>query len=313
MADEPTSIWMYNPSFAVAVLATVLYGLVFLFISYLTLIKYRAWFFTCVVVGAAIEVAGYALRCYSIKNPTDVGPFAATLSLVVLAPVLVAAGNYLLIGRLIRAVLDPVRTGHRVFGVPGRLLTRIFVSIDIVSFFVQAAGSSVSSSVNWVGSTADVGINILIGGLVLQAAAFGFFLGILSRFYYLAKKKGVVDGLAPVGWEKVVGAVYVSSTLIMIRCIYRVAEFTEGVEGYAFLHEWMFWIFESVPMLIAIGVFCFRHPSAYLGRDGARSRIRVKSVGGETGDVEEAATELRRSHHGRRPSHHSHHSRHSHH
>ncbi|KAK4119037.1 RTA1-domain-containing protein [Parathielavia appendiculata] len=309
MADAPSSVWMYSPSFAVAVLATILYGLVFLAIFYLTFIKYRAWFFTCVVIGAAIEVAGYALRCYSVKNPTDVGPFAATLSLIVLAPVFIAAGNYLLIGRLIRAVLDPVRTGHRVFGVPGRLLTRIFVTIDVVSFFVQAAGSGVASSVEWVGSTADVGVNILIGGLVLQAAAFGFFLGILSRFYYLAKRKGAVDLGAPAGWENVVAAVYVSSILIMIRCIYRIAEFAEGVDGYAFRHEWIFWIFEAVPMIVAIGAFCFRHPSAYLGRDGARSRIRGKS--GETADVEEAATELRRSHHSRRPSHHSHHSRRS--
>jgi hypothetical protein len=63
---------MYSPSFALAVLASILYGLVFLSIFYLTFIKHRAWYFTCVVVGAAIEVAGYGLRCYSIKNPTTV-------------------------------------------------------------------------------------------------------------------------------------------------------------------------------------------------------------------------------------------------
>jgi hypothetical protein len=89
-----------------------------------------------------------------------------------------------------------------------------------------------------------------------------------------------------------------------------VAEFAEGVEGYAFRHEWVFWIFESVPMIIAIGVFCVWHPSAYLGSDGGKSRIRGKT--GKIGDSEEGATELRSSDHSRRPSHHSHHSHRSH-
>ncbi|KAK3299541.1 RTA1 like protein-domain-containing protein [Chaetomium fimeti] len=288
MADEQSSIWPYDPSFPVTILATVLYGLVFLAIFYLTVIKYRAWFFTAVVVGAAVEVLGYALRCYSIKQPTQVGPFAASQTLIVLAPVLIAAGNYLLIGRLIRAVLDRARTRHRVLGIPARLLTRVFVGCDVLSCLVQASGSSISSSVQWVGTTAEVGVYVLIGGLVLQAVAFAVFLGILARFWYLATRKGgCLAGDAPVGWERVVLAVFVSSVLIMIRCIYRVAEFAEGIEGYSFTHEWLFWVFESVPMLIAIGVFCVFHPSAYLGRDGASRKV------GEPGDSEQAATELR--------------------
>jgi len=73
--EAPTSIWMYDPSLALASLATALYAGVFAAIFYLTVIKYRAWFFTCVVFGAAVEVAGYATRIYSIKNPLEiVGP-----------------------------------------------------------------------------------------------------------------------------------------------------------------------------------------------------------------------------------------------
>ncbi|KAK1759565.1 RTA1 like protein-domain-containing protein [Echria macrotheca] len=287
------SAWMYPPSLALAILATILYGIVFLWLTHQTLIKHRAWFFVCVVLGAAIEVAGYAIRCYSIKNQSNIGAFATTLSLIVLAPVFVAAGNYLLISRLIRAVLSFSETGHRVLGMPGRLITRVFVGFDIVSFLVQCAGSGVASSTEWAGNTARIGVFILIGGLSLQAVAFLFFLSIFSRFHYLATRKGQAAAHAPVGWEKVVRAVYVSSFCILIRCIYRVAEFAEGVDGYAFRHEWMFWIFEAVPMLIAIGIFCFYHPSAYLGRDGAKSRIVGKT--GYSGDSEASAVELGRS------------------
>ncbi len=131
---------------------------------------------------------------------------------MVLAPVFVAAGNYLLIGRLVRAVLP--ESNHRVFGVHGRLLTRTFVGFDILSFLVQVSGSGIGSSVEWVGSTAQTGIYVLIGGLALQAVAFSFYLAILTRFYFLAKRYARVE--APLGWQKVVMAVYVSSVMILV-------------------------------------------------------------------------------------------------
>lgn len=63
---------MYNPSFALAIIGTIVYSIIFLVISYLTLIKYRAWFFIVVVIGSAIEVAAYTLRAYSAKNQSEI-------------------------------------------------------------------------------------------------------------------------------------------------------------------------------------------------------------------------------------------------
>lgn len=140
------------------------------------------------------------------------GPFVATLSLIVLAPVFVAAGNYLLIGRLIRAVLPA--NSQRVFGIHGRLLTRIFVLCDVISFLVQCAGSAVASSEDWQGPTGETGVHILIGGLAFQVLTFCSFMVIFARFHVLALQRSVVD--APVGWRKVVTAVYLSSTMILV-------------------------------------------------------------------------------------------------
>lgn len=52
--------------------------------------------------------------------------------------------------------------------------------------------------------------------------------------------------------------------VLQIRCIYRVVEFAEGIDGYTFTHEWVFYVFETVPVIFAIGVFCVWHPGAYL-------------------------------------------------
>ncbi|CAG7564901.1 unnamed protein product [Fusarium equiseti] len=268
MADQ-VSIWMYDPSFPLAVVGTVVYGIIFLILAYQTLIKYRAWFFIVVVVGSAVEVAAYSLRIHSVQNQSEITPFVMTLTYTVLAPVLIAAGNYFLISRLILAVLPPSR--HRILKIPGRRLTPIFVGCDIVAFLIQGSGSGIASSDNWQGEMERIGVKVLIAGLSFQLVAFTLFLCVFRRFHVLANRMAV--DTAPKGWEKVVLSVYISSILIMVRCLFRVIEFAGGRDSYALSHEWLFWIFESLPMVGAIGIFCIYHPGKYLGRHGARFKV----------------------------------------
>lgn len=70
MADSD-NVWLYEPNVPLAIIASIIYGILFLAIAYLTFIKFRAWWFTVVVIGAAIEVAGYVFRTYSAKNQTE--------------------------------------------------------------------------------------------------------------------------------------------------------------------------------------------------------------------------------------------------
>ncbi|RGP69352.1 hypothetical protein FSPOR_4741 [Fusarium sporotrichioides] len=211
MADQQ-SIWMYNPSFPLAIIVTVIYSSIFLVLAYQTLIKYRAWFLIVVVVGSAIEVAAYNLRIYSIQNQSEITPFVMTLTYTVLAPVLIAAGNYLLISRLILAVLPP--SHHRILKIPGRHLTPIFVVCDIIAFLIQGSGSGVASSDNWQGKMERIGVKILIAGLAFQLVAFLLFICVLRRFHSLAGRMAIES--APKGWQKVVLSVYISSVLIMV-------------------------------------------------------------------------------------------------
>jgi hypothetical protein len=135
-----------------------------------------------------------------------------TLSLVVLAPIFVSAGNYLLIGRLIRAVLPADR--HRVLGIPARVLTIFFVTCDVISFLAQSSGSGIASSDDWSGPNERTGRLILIGGLAFQAAAFSLYLCVVRRFHVLANRLEVET--APAGWRKVMTAVYISSSMILV-------------------------------------------------------------------------------------------------
>jgi len=40
-----------------------------------------------------------------------------------------------------------------------------------------------------------------------------------------------------------------------------------GIEGYPFANEWPFYVFEAVPMLFAVTIFCLWYPPAYVPRN----------------------------------------------
>ncbi|OAA51759.1 RTM1-like protein [Metarhizium rileyi] len=225
-------VWMYNPSVALAIIGTVV-AIRPHFHSHHLLdvlpVQSMVRYFTVVVVGAAVEVAGYVLRAYSAKNRTIlVVPFVLTLNFTVLAPVFIAAGNYILISRLIRAVLPP--SHHRILGVPGKRLTPIFVICDIVSFIFQG---------QWF---CDRQLRVLAG------------------------REGEDWSICP-HWRTCLPARRLWA--VPVRCIYRVCEFAEGTNGYAFRTEWPFWVLETLPMTDAIGIFIIYHPSRFLGENGA--------------------------------------------
>lgn len=71
MADD-WSLYFYNPSVPLAAIGIVVYTIICITITYITLVKYRAWYFFPVVVGAVVEVAGYVTRMYSVKNERDI-------------------------------------------------------------------------------------------------------------------------------------------------------------------------------------------------------------------------------------------------
>lgn len=74
MADaaEDWSVWLYEPSLPLAIVGTIMYAAVFVWITYLTAFKYRSWYFVCVPIGASLEVVGYAMRCHSTQDHQNI-------------------------------------------------------------------------------------------------------------------------------------------------------------------------------------------------------------------------------------------------
>ncbi|KAF2004809.1 hypothetical protein P154DRAFT_425786, partial [Amniculicola lignicola CBS 123094] len=153
--------------------------------------------------------------------------------------------------------------------IPARLLTRTFVIFDILTCFTQASGSSIAGAGDWKGEEAEVGTNVLICGLSLQVATFGWFLSIVGRSWTMTRFR------RPFWCRLLILASLCSGGIdyLQIRSVYRAIEFALSIDGYPFRHGWILYVFEARLMLLAIAVFCFVHPAKCLDSKGKDERF----------------------------------------
>lgn len=57
------------------------------------------------------------------------------------------------------------------------------------------------------------------------------------------------------------GALYVSSVLILVRSVVRVVEYIQGMDGYILSHEAFLYVFDGLLMFLVLLVFVLVHPS----------------------------------------------------
>ncbi|RLL97347.1 hypothetical protein CFD26_107063 [Aspergillus turcosus] len=266
---QENSIYFYNPSLGASILFTIIYIIPLIYQSYMTFIFPRKSqtphpnYFIPAVICAALEVAGYAVRCASVQKPADVALYTVSSTVIVIAPVFLCASLYMLLGKL---ETSPADGGNKkpesfVFGGSGRWLPWVFVTLDILAVLTQGSGSGIASSGNCEGSTKDAGIGVLIGGLVLQVVTFAVYLLIMIWFHWRAMAGG---HQLEHGVRMVMKGVYIGGFFIMLRSIYRVFEFAFGIDSYMFTHEWPLYVLEAVPMLVALMVLGWFHPARWL-------------------------------------------------
>jgi hypothetical protein len=112
--------------------------------------------------------------------------------------------------------------------------------------------------------------------LSLQAALFGTFGLIAAQFHYRAVKAKVLSK----DLQVVLKVLYVSATIVTIRCIYRLVEYIMGWDSAVYKNEIFFWIFEAVIMFLNTALLNAFHPgkrlprsnSVFLDRDGVTER-----------------------------------------
>ena len=111
-------------------------------------------------------------------------------------------------------------------------------------------------------SNIQIGQNTIVAGLFVQMISFGCFLLLAVLFQIRISKIPTPESMSDlIPWRKHLAALYAASVLILIRSVFRVAEFIQGNDGFILGHEWFLYIFDSVLMLGVMLIFNAVHPS----------------------------------------------------
>lgn len=183
------------------------------------------------------------------------------------APVFICAAVYV---TLSRTYVFPVLTP---FGIPSLTLSRritfldrslsrvnpkffvwFFIPCDIISLVFQAAGGALSSTGN---GGSNLGVNMSLFGLSFQVFTLVIFIGFSADYLirYYRRNNGFSTHLAnPRNFKIFLFFLWAAIIFILIRCVYRIDELSEGYDGALFHNEPVFYGLESVMIILA--VFC---------------------------------------------------------
>ncbi|KAK3697954.1 hypothetical protein LTR37_017178 [Vermiconidia calcicola] len=259
--DASQSVYGYAPDLASTVFFLVLFALSGL--AYLIQgLRFRnTWFFTiAMLLGAVSETLGYVAKVLLHLDPfSDIG-FKMSVVLLTFAPAFYAAGIYYTLKHIC------LTFGGDFSRLRPKFYTWIFISCDVFSIMLQAAGGAISSASEDL-TLLDIGTNIMIAGLVTQVFTLLVF-GILAADYGFAIYRNRAN-LNPatksfrqtLRFKSFIAALWLAYAGILIRCCYRVAELVGGWDNNPILRsEGLFIGLDSVPCAIAALVLNIWHP-----------------------------------------------------
>ena len=223
---------------------------------------------------------GFVCRIISATNEHNDLPFLISFLLILLAPSFLAAACYTAFSRVVWFSCPTHALSFTTLWCFPRWITPTFVVFDLFSFLIQLIGAGQISrsydhdqshdrSIEASEKKVAPGRVILIIGLVLQMCCFLSFAIIAVRYFVISRAWREDDLGDWKMWRKLSWMITIASLLITLRAIYRTVEIPHDKDtGLKYLqsHEWCFWTFDALPILLTLVVFAFFHPGRYLPR-----------------------------------------------
>lgn len=119
----------------------------------------------------------------------------------------------------------------------------------------------------------DTGTNIIIIGLFVQLAFFGFFMVIAGVWFVKMLRFSSYRAYA-CPWRKLLCILFGTSFLIMVRSVFRAVEYLQGNGGEILAHEAYLYVLDALLMLIVMVIFNVVHPSEAVGFKGKHNDTR---------------------------------------
>lgn len=110
-----------------------------------------------------------------------------------------------------------------------------------------------------------LGENIILVGLGIQVLFFGFFMVAILVFHWRIRSNPTPQSLSlSQPWMHLIWVLYATSILIMVRSMFRVAEYAQGQSGSLQSTEVYIYIFDATLVFIAVALLNWFHPSQVL-------------------------------------------------
>ncbi|KAI0651489.1 RTA-like protein [Trametes meyenii] len=245
------------------------------------------------VIGEFTWAVGFGTRFGLHTQPDSQGIYIAYYLFIVLSPCAFIASEYMLLGRLARYLKS-----HRHLLIPPQRITVVFVVSDITTFLIQAAGALLSISQN--AKLHTTGEHIFLAGLILQLVSFALFTLLALRFLYRVKTRDphvwATDAAKPwhEDWRTLALVLLVSAAGILVRCVYRVAELSQGYLGHLATTEAFFYGLDSLPLFVAVAVYTPFWPGRMIPGIDRLAKTGAGAVDADA-DVDAGAGETARS------------------
>lgn len=146
-----------------------------------------------------------------------------------------------------------------------------FMTCDFMSLLLQAVGGAIADTADSASNLQQIGIDIMIAGLVLQVIGLTIFLIVCTDFAWRCRR-----GVLNMDADKVqarrrpllritIGSLVLATVCILIRSVFRVVELWQGFSGALWNDELDFMILDGT--MIAIATICLTafHPGPGFG------------------------------------------------
>ncbi|KAJ1305433.1 hypothetical protein OPQ81_000443 [Rhizoctonia solani] len=260
----------YIPNKPLAIIS----GLLYLAVPAICLFWARkrwARYMLTIMIGGVCYAIGLFMRLPFGSSPDKLGLYIVMNMFTVLSPCAFIATVYMLLGRLALHL-----NADEYLLIKARVITKLFLTSDIVTLLVQAAGGGMSA----MESLNQLGKKIFLVGLIVQLISFVLYMGVFAVFLHRMKVNRPEECTLPrnaseffTHWTALAGSLVVSCIGIFVRSVFRTIENSQGYHGYLATHEVYFYALDTLPLFIATVVFVVTWPPLYLTRYGRAASV----------------------------------------
>jgi len=244
--DRPPIYYGFYPDINLAIVSLVLYLVVVIIVTGIT-IRFKKWNFLVLSGAGFADCLGWALRMVSTKETTSLPLYINASLFLLLPPTIAATVNYSLLSQVM--IENDIK--HKLF-TPKRVKW-VFLIVDVSAFVLQLfAGGAMA-----IQSLANIGRWGIVAGLAISLLCFFFFLCLC--IYIHIKAERLVQGSRP-HWHKIFLALYINMILLVIRSVFRLAEFAPGYHSAISLNEPLFYGLDALPILLVYATWIPLHP-----------------------------------------------------